>query len=156
MGISLFSSESPSRGQITAPTWRNKEQKALGDPANRRARCQKQVLSLSPGWCCQPRLFAGSVLHTVTSTDAQASEEKTGIRDASRRVGRKRSHLQLLMETAKSPTSWHFGFSGKDTLSWRKIKAVFRICANDFTNLVEWRRLPPHLNIWFQRATRVC
>lgn len=46
------------------------------------------------------------------------------------------------METAKSPASWHFGFSGKDMLSWRKIKAVFRICANDFTKLAERSRLP--------------
>ena len=30
---------------------------------------------------------------------------------------KKKSHLQLLMETAKSPTYWHIGFSGKDMLS---------------------------------------
>lgn len=28
-------------------------------------------------------------------------------------------------------------------LSWRKIKAVFRICANDFTKLVELSSFPP-------------
>lgn len=53
------------RDQITTPTLRSKEQKARGDPAKCGARHKKQVLRLSPGQCCQHRLFAGS-FHTVT------------------------------------------------------------------------------------------
>lgn len=145
----------PRRGQITAPTWRSEEREASGHPVKHQARLKRQGLSLPVGRSCQPWLFA-DVFHTLTSTNVQASEEKTGARDASFRVGREAICNGSWGQQKKAPHLGLSDFQAKDRLSWRKIKAVSRICANDLAKLVEWSRLPPpHLNIWFWRVTRV-
>lgn len=128
------------RGLSTAPTVRIREQKDSCDPAKCQGRSKKQVLRPSRGRCWgQEGCFWDSFLLSPQWT-RRPSRKTQASNMYVFRCEEKKAPLLLLTGAAKSPTSWHIGFSGEDMLSQRERKSVFRMHANDFTKLFERSR----------------